>query len=108
MPKVSFATKDAVEGGSIFQEGDVEITHAACLAHQFQASRSGRQAPPSCDVVLTIVRTDQTETPFDEPVMKYYSLGTNSLDRYHPGEAKGRDDQNPRDQIGRASCRERV
>jgi uncharacterized protein YozE (UPF0346 family) len=97
MPKVSFATKDAVEGGSIFQEGDVEITHAACLAHQFQASRSGRQAPPSCDVVLTMLRTDQTETPFDEPVMKYYSLGTNSLDRYHPGEAKGRDDQNPRD-----------
>ena len=97
MPKVSFATKDAVEGGSIFQEGDVEITHAVCLAHQFQASRSGRQAPPSCDVVLTMLRTDQTETPFDEPVMKYYSLGTNSLDRYHPGEAKGRDDQNPRD-----------
>ena len=98
MPKVSFATKDGVRGGgSIFQEGDVEITHAACLAHQFQASRSGRQAPPSCDVVLTMLRTDQTETPFDEPVMKYYSLGTNSLDRYHPGEAKGRDDANPRD-----------
>src|ERR1041385_6456721 len=98
MPKVSFATKDGVRGGgSIFQEGDVEITHAACLAHQFQASRSGRQAPPSCDVVLTMLRTDQTEPPFDEPVMKYYSLGTNSLDRYHPGEAKGRDDQNPRD-----------
>jgi hypothetical protein len=97
MPKVSFATKDAVEGGSIFQEGDVEITAAACLAHQFQASRStGRQAPPTCDVALTFLRLGE-DTPFDEPVMKYYSLGTNSLDRYHPGEAKGRDDQNPRD-----------
>src|ERR1041385_292408 len=99
MPKVSFATKDAVEGGSIFQEGDVEITHAVCLAHQFPASKKPpfTQAPPMCDVVLTFVRTDQVETPFDEPFMKYYSLGQNSLDRYHPGEAKGREDQNPRD-----------
>jgi hypothetical protein len=96
MPKVSFATKDAVEGGSIFQEGDVEITHAACLAHQFQPGRSGRQMPPMCDVAITYIRTDQ-ETPFDEPVMKYYSLGTDSLSRYHPGEAKGRTDDNPRD-----------
>ncbi len=98
MPKVSCASKDAVEVSLGIQEGVIEITKAVVRVHQYPPNRkTGEQGDPFPCVQITAVCCDKNgERTSDDEIKEELALG--SLDKFHPGKASGPDDNDPEDQ----------
>lgn len=102
MPKIGFGIKDAVETSVGIQEGNVEIVEAKCKIHQFQPNKRGEQSSQFTAVALKFHKLDKEfeRLSGDEDEVTnwvYFSLGGKSLDRFHPGQATGPDDNDPDD-----------
>lgn len=98
MPKASFAKKDTLVGGLNFEEGWFEIVEAGSIVHEFPPSKeTGESFGPGCNVRLMLQRTDADgKRTNDDPIEEFFSCG--SLEKFHPGKASGRDDEEPEDQ----------
>lgn len=93
MPKMSNASADAIETSVGIQEGNVEIADCVSRIHQFQANKRGEQSAPFSCVAVKLQRLDKDMDPTDdEPEWVYYSLGKDSVDKFHPGNADNADD----------------
>ena len=97
MPRASLSPTDASEGGRGIQEGWYRIADAKTKVHQFPASRdTGEQSAPFPCVALTLQHCDDTgKVTGDDPSEEYFGVG--KLDRYHPGNMTGTDDEDPSD-----------
>ena len=101
MGKVSNATKDAVETSLGIQEGNVEVLECVCKVHQFPPNKkTGKQSAPFTCVAYKLQLLDADLDPIDdaEPEYHYFSLGKESVDRFHPGNIDNRDDDEPSDE----------
>lgn len=97
MPKASSAFRDAVEVSLGIQEGNVEVIGAVVRVHQYPPNKkTGEQGDPFPCVQLEFARLDDDFNRLDEdPVKVEYGIG--KLDRFHPGIAKGPNDDDPED-----------
>lgn len=100
MPKVSNNPADAIETSVGIQEGNVEIVDCISRIHQFQPNKkSGDQSAPFSCVAVQYQKLDKDMDPTDDdPEWVYYSLGKDSVEKFHPGTADDADDDDPSDE----------
>jgi hypothetical protein len=98
MPKVSFATKDAVETSLNFGEGWGEIVEIRSVVHQFPDNKTtGESYDAATNIEMKIQRTtpDGKHTN-DDPVVEFFGCG--ALEKFHPGRVDNADDEDVEDQ----------
>lgn len=98
MSRASLARRDASEGQLGIQEGFVKIVNAVTRVHQYPPSKkTGEESTPFPCVQLHFARLDpKSLEPIEEdPIPVEFGVG--KLEKFRPGNAANRDDEEPED-----------